>query len=407
MRTHAGRSANSNSSSTRSLIRRLSSFVEHLRAHHRAPTEGHQLSHELARRVRNLLDLGDVLERVGREPRFEREQIGGAEDHREQIVEVVSDAPREPTHGLQLLALADALLEPAGLAAIFEQRHATDRVPIGVAQRRGVHADLDVGPVLALADAVDPGVSDPLHHDLVEQLLEALALALGHQRIGLAQHLLARPTEHPLGRTVPHDHALVAIERRDRQGRGFDHQVEGLTRDSKLLGEARLAREALGGDGVHDRPAAHPPPAAHLPTDQFDELVPSSLAAECRLALGQRRRPGQELGQFHATHRCVRQLGQPREVGVELEHHAARVEQADANLVARSDFVGHESAYPCVWAAAELIADCRGETTHTCRARTRALGAESTEAATRRLRHGDARLIRQICAASGRRADQD
>ena len=55
--------------------------------------------------------------------RVEQEQLNGAENRREHVVEVVGDASREPPHGLQPLRLLELLLQPLVLAPHGGVRH--------------------------------------------------------------------------------------------------------------------------------------------------------------------------------------------------------------------------------------------------------------------------------------------
>src|SRR5581483_6329965 len=66
------------------------------------------------RRAANLLDLPLALLHA----RIEQNQLGVAADDREQIVEVVRDAAREPADGFHLLRLEELLLQPLELGEV-------------------------------------------------------------------------------------------------------------------------------------------------------------------------------------------------------------------------------------------------------------------------------------------------
>ena len=85
--------------------------IEALGLEHLLAAEGEQLAGQLRGSVGGLADVAEALadRRVVAEPEpleLEHAQIAGAEDDREDVVEVVGDAAREGADGLQLLGLA-------------------------------------------------------------------------------------------------------------------------------------------------------------------------------------------------------------------------------------------------------------------------------------------------------------
>ena len=87
--------------------------VQHLRVQHLAAAEGQQLAGEARRLARGAGDLLQLLAAVARE-----QDLGVAGDHRQQVVEVVRDAAREPPDRLHLLRVREPALEPLALADV-------------------------------------------------------------------------------------------------------------------------------------------------------------------------------------------------------------------------------------------------------------------------------------------------
>ena len=84
--------------------------VEHLRLQHLPPAEGQQLLRERGRPLAGALDFKHLLDGGLVAGQRIVKQAAVADDGREQVVEVVSDAAGEPADGLHFLRLAKMLL---------------------------------------------------------------------------------------------------------------------------------------------------------------------------------------------------------------------------------------------------------------------------------------------------------
>jgi len=89
--------------------------VEHLRLEHLLATEGQELSREVRRASRRLLDELDMTLEPGVAVQAIRQQRAAARDDAEEIVEIVGHAPGQPAHGFHLLGLGQLLLGPGEL----------------------------------------------------------------------------------------------------------------------------------------------------------------------------------------------------------------------------------------------------------------------------------------------------
>ena len=97
--------------------------VEDPRLQHLPRAEGEELANQHLRARRRVPDDVQFLSFRGVGGRVEQEQLNGAENRREHVVEVVGDASREPPHGLQPLRLLELLLQPLVLAPHGGVRH--------------------------------------------------------------------------------------------------------------------------------------------------------------------------------------------------------------------------------------------------------------------------------------------
>ena len=87
--------------------------VDDLRLQHLPPAEGQQLPRERGRALARRPDLLQVLPERILLRHVVQHQVAVAEDRREEIVEVVSDAAGERADRLHLLHLAEVLFQPA------------------------------------------------------------------------------------------------------------------------------------------------------------------------------------------------------------------------------------------------------------------------------------------------------
>ena len=122
--------------------------VEHDRLHHAAPAQREQLVDEGARLLAGAahgleITAGRVLRR---EP--VQHQLAVAEDHREQVVEVVRDATREPAERLEPLRLLQLALDAPPLRDVVEDDDDVIAIVIGAGrQPRRPHGELEVTAV--------------------------------------------------------------------------------------------------------------------------------------------------------------------------------------------------------------------------------------------------------------------
>ena len=75
------------------------------------PAEGQQLSGQAGGAAGRALDLKDTAPRLSAQVRIRGEERGIPQDGRQQIIEVMSNASRQLTHGLHFLRLAQPFLE--------------------------------------------------------------------------------------------------------------------------------------------------------------------------------------------------------------------------------------------------------------------------------------------------------
>ncbi len=165
-----------------------------------------------------------------------------AGDDGQEVVEIVRHAAGQLADRLHLLGLAQRLLGAAVLGGVPDQRERADDRAVGAVQRReGRVVDADaaglgdvVAPVvqrvLAAGERAAPGV--------LERGADAVREGLAERA---AQHRAARHAGHRLHRRVPQRVAPLGVDRDDRLGRAFDHQLgEFLLAPQRGLGVAVL-----------------------------------------------------------------------------------------------------------------------------------------------------------------------
>jgi hypothetical protein len=195
--------------------------------------EPEELAREIASQCGGAPDLfeQDCVQRVARRGLDEQREV--AEQDREQIVEVVGDAPGELADRLHLLRLPQLFLEPAPLRDVL--RDADDAVGLavgGVAQLvRTIEdpANRSVGPHDAVLDhvrTVDRARAHRLHHARAVVLVDRLD---PRQRLGVQAR--AGPSPDLLVRGADVDHLAVV----------FARDVEDLAQRLGHLAKAQLA----------------------------------------------------------------------------------------------------------------------------------------------------------------------
>ena len=96
--------------------------VEHLRLEHLLAAEREQLPRQRARSLGGLADLLDVFPLRLAGGAVLEQQLAVAQDHRQEIIEIVRHASRQPPHRLHLLCLDQLLLELALVRHIAHER---------------------------------------------------------------------------------------------------------------------------------------------------------------------------------------------------------------------------------------------------------------------------------------------
>ena len=115
--------------------------VQDLRGEHLAAAEREQLARELRGPEPGVLDLFDVLAPLVLGRGRVQQQLGAAEDGREEVVEVVRDATGELAHGLHLLGLAELLFELAARGHVAREHQAGRAARERERLRLDVHVD--------------------------------------------------------------------------------------------------------------------------------------------------------------------------------------------------------------------------------------------------------------------------
>ncbi len=108
-------------------------------------------------------------------------------------------------HGLHLLRLGQLgahlfafLLGPFAFSHVLGRGHDADRLALIVSHKCGGEADDNPRAVPFQAGQLYAGKAFAAHYAAAE-LIELVALVLGHDGQGLAHDILGRPTEHPFG----------------------------------------------------------------------------------------------------------------------------------------------------------------------------------------------------------------
>ena len=115
--------------------------VHHPRFEHLLPAEDEQLAGEPGGALPSPANLGDILVCPRSRHEVREQQLGAPEDSREDVVEIVRDASRQPSDGLHLLRLTILDLELPNLGQISRNRQHAGDLPARTVQRRGGQAD--------------------------------------------------------------------------------------------------------------------------------------------------------------------------------------------------------------------------------------------------------------------------
>ena len=213
--------------------------VDDLRRDDLLSREGEQLARQLGGAPTGLVDLRDVPrsavvggERLG-------EPVGSAEDHGEQVVEVVSHAPREPADALHSLRVQELLFESLSLRDVEGDARDADDPIAPVSQRRVCGLERDA-----------PDVARQVDHFASERALEGLGEA-GHILVecmrGEADHLPGLEPERLERLTFGEREDTFAIHREQQDGRSVDDGAQAVLALAERLGGAlsrgRVAHE--------------------------------------------------------------------------------------------------------------------------------------------------------------------
>ena len=203
--------------------------VDHLRLEDLLPAEREELAGERARPLGGVVDLHEVCaQRVALcDVRDGKARV--AQDHRQQVVEVVRDAAREPADGLELLRLRELRLEQLLTGHVAYRRHDDDPLVDHHALGRDLDDENAAGPG---AVVTHHGADRPLGEHLAPRDIRRRPL-FGHDDLleTHGQKLVARVS-------VGRDRRLVDVEKAARR------TVE------EPLGDGAVAKEkavSLGG----------------------------------------------------------------------------------------------------------------------------------------------------------------
>ena len=244
----------------------------------------------------------DVLPRHGL-PRIERLALGlgAAEDHGEQVVEVVGDAPGQPSDAVQLLRLEEEFLGPDRLGDVPDVHH--HRPDVGVVAKVAGHpVDDPVPPVpVAHPGPVRRGGSRPGRHAAPEGRGDAVAVVGMDEREGVrAHHLAFAPAQHLRGGPAPELDVALAVHEQQHVARVLEEGPEpALAALHRLLGSLPF-RDVPGDADEADHLAGRVPPR-RLGREEdprtlgrgdglLDHLLDPALHDSCGRSPGSRRR---------------------------------------------------------------------------------------------------------------------
>ncbi len=213
--------------------------VDRLRAQLLAAREGEELLRQLLGAARRQRGRSHQAQQARLVAELALEQLEIAGDHREHVVEVVSDAAGELAHRLHLLRLTQRVLDAPPLGRLAQEADAADHLAAAAVERR------EEAVVIALASALGDGVAL-----VVERRLAAVEraahrrLADGADEVGqdvenaLPQHAVDGHSGDALHARVPQRDAELAVEHDDALGAALDEEFrELLLAPQRLLGK--------------------------------------------------------------------------------------------------------------------------------------------------------------------------
>ena len=188
--------------------------VQHPGADRLAGREPEQAGRELAAAARGLLDVGDVRRRVVRRLAGEP---GVAEQDRQQVVDLVGDAAREPAEALHLLRVPQLLLEPAHVGDVGREAGEAHDLPRLVADGLAAVVHVDDRAVRAHHAVLGLVAVEPAGPGRVDARAVAGMHALQPAR-RVGEQRVDRPAPQPLVRRAAIEHP-VAVRADDPEHR--------------------------------------------------------------------------------------------------------------------------------------------------------------------------------------------
>src|SRR5216117_2992357 len=230
--------SSTSSPSSRRSIRSMfatTALRQHLGSEHLPAAEREQLPRELRGPKPRVPDFLGILAARVAGGRVVQQQLGRAQDGREQVVEVVGDAARELHYGFHLLRLTQLLLEVA-LGAHIAGEHEPGAAA-GELERPG--DEIHVESLALLRPVTDPGAHGTVVRPLCQLLIEPGLLL---RRANVAQRELQE-----LGLRVPVPGDGGPIHRQDAQGLEvvYEHRL-GIGLEQQAVFALALVQLLLG-----------------------------------------------------------------------------------------------------------------------------------------------------------------
>ncbi len=201
---------------------------------HLLAAECQELTHQHPCPVGGGMHLDEALAAPFVMTRFSEDQLDVAQHRRQQVVEVVGDASRQPAYALQLLCLAELLLEPSPVGDVpqhdGEQAGAIDH------HLRGGHLGGELPPPCTLGHDLQDAFAARIRHEGPDRIGAVAAQALGQQ----TGH---RTSDHRCGRMAEDAFRRAVEELDDALLVGGD---DGIHRRSDDAGQAHLAGTQFG-----------------------------------------------------------------------------------------------------------------------------------------------------------------
>ncbi len=229
-------------------VEHQSVHVEHPRGEHLPPAEGQQLLGETGRAPRGLGDLRRVERRRRARVQALHQERGRPEDRREQVVEIVRDPAREPSHDFHLLRLPVLHLELPHLGEVGGDREQS-RDPSGtVVEGADGQTDGQRGSVFLAAGHLHAADHLAPQHALPEA--HVLGRVGGDDGQRPPDDLVGAPSVQGFRRRIPGAHDGISID-------GVDGERGGVHGRAEIL--VRVLQGVLGAPMLHrHRPQGQP-----------------------------------------------------------------------------------------------------------------------------------------------------